>query len=85
MANSTKKQTSSDFEQAMEYAFNDNTRTLGTSSFVVAKVNHEINFVDVSATVQDVQYMDESVVLFTLRLTYSDATRANIVNVKRIT
>lgn len=85
MANTTKKPTKNDFEQAIEYAFNENTRTLGTSSFVVSKVNHEINFVDVSATVQDVQYMDEGVVLFTLRLTYSDGTRANIINVKRIT
>lgn len=85
MANTTKKASKTDFEQAMEYAFNDNTRTLGTSSFAVAKVNHEINFVDVSPTVQDVQYIDESVILFTLRLTYSDATRANITNVKRIT
>lgn len=85
MSNTTKKQSKTDFEQAMEYAFNDNTRTLGTSSFAVAKVNHEINFVDVSPTVQDVQYIDESVILFTLRLTYSDATRANITNVKRIT
>ena len=44
MANTTKKPTKNDFEQAIEYAFNENTRTLGTSSFVVSKVNHEINF-----------------------------------------
>lgn len=85
MANTTKKASKTDFGQAMEYSFNDNTKTMGTSSFVVAKVNHELNFVDISATVQDIQYMDEGVVLFTLRLTYSDGTRANIINVKRIT
>ncbi len=85
MAVTTKKASKTDFEQAIEYAFNDNTRTLGTSSFVASKINHEINFVEISATVQDVQYIDESVVLFTVRLTYSDATRANIINVKRTT
>ena len=85
MANTTKPMAKADFEQAIDYAFNPNTRTLGTSSFIVAKINHEINFVEVSTTVQDVQYMDESIVLFTLRLTYTDATRANISNVKRIT
>jgi hypothetical protein len=85
MANTTKKQSTSDFEQAMEYAFNDNTRTLGTSSFVVSKVNHELNFVDASPTVQQIQYMDEGVVLFTLQITYADATRASVTNVKRIT
>lgn len=85
MANTTKQMAKTDFEQAVDYAFNPNTKTLGISSFVIAKINHEINFVDISLTVQDVQYIDETVVLFTLRLTYTDATRDNISNVKRIT
>lgn len=85
MADTTKKPSKNDFNKTLQYAFNDSTRTLGTSSFVVNKINHEINFVEVSPTIQDVQYMDESVVLFTLRLTYTDASRNNITNVKRIT
>lgn len=85
MADSTKKMSKTDFQQAVDYAFNSNTKTFGTSSFVIAKVNHELNFVDTSATVQQIQYMDEGVVLFTLQITYSDASRENITNVKRIT
>ena len=85
MANSTKKRSTSDFQQAVEYAFNENTRTIGTSSFVISKVNHELNFVDVSPTVQQIQYIDDAVVLFTLQITYSDASRESVTNVKRIT
>lgn len=58
MANTTKPMSEKDFNQVMRSAFNDEDKTLSTSSFVSGKVGHKITLTVVSTTVDDFRYLD---------------------------
>jgi hypothetical protein len=85
MPNSTTKPLSTnDFEQAIQYAFNDADRTLAVGGFVSSKVGHNIQRTVVSPTVDNFSYYDNSTLLYTLQVTYDTSSHTNVNSVVRI-
>lgn len=88
MSNTTKPLSSQDFEQAIQYAFNDNTRTVGVGGFITAKVGHKIT-VTISTTnvandTETYEYFDSSTSILQLKLIYTNGARTLLLSVERI-
>lgn len=84
MANSSKPMSSNDMEQTLKFAFNEEEKSISVGSFITGKVGHKIEVAVVSPTVDDFQYYDGATLLQTIRVTYTDNTKANFVSAERV-
>lgn len=80
----TKTMSERDFQQAIKLSFNDSDDSLTTSSFVSAKVGYKITRSIMSATVDNYSYYDGTTLLYTLKVTYSNAAHDDVNEVERI-
>lgn len=84
MANSTTKPASDMSEEnVLRGAYNDVDKTLSTSSFITAKLGHKISQAIINPTTSDWSWYDVAVLLYTIRIIYTDASHTDIVSVER--
>jgi len=84
MTNKTSKQSDNlDFEQVIAEVYNGVDKSITTASFVVGKVGHKIEKVNVSVNIEDYKYYDGSTLLYTIRITYTDGTKTDLSSVER--
>lgn len=84
MAKTTKPMSEQDGDQTLRGAYNEVDKSLTTAGFVVGKIGHKIIKTNVNAITEDFAYSDSSVALYTIRVIYTDATKADLVSVERI-
>lgn len=82
--NTTKPKTELDSGQVLQFAFNQNERSLSTGSFITGKIGHKITLTLVDAITEDYTYFDNSTLVQRLRIIYADATKAVLVSVERV-
>lgn len=70
-------------ENVLRSAHNQTDATISISGFVSARIGHKITRADVSATVETYSFFDGSTLLYTLTLTYTDATQTKLASVER--
>ena len=88
MALTTKPPTKLDYEQAIQGSFNDMNSTLSVDGFIVGKVGHRIVKTNPSSVAEDYSFYDKvngsDVLLYTIRVTYTDSTKQDLSSVERI-
>lgn len=84
MNQTNKKISSTDYENALRYSFNDSDKSISTSSFVTAKIGHKIVRTDIDLVTEQFSYFDNSTLLYTIQIIYTDATQDKIASVERI-
>jgi hypothetical protein len=83
LAETSKQLSNLNSDGAHRAIYNQEDHSITTSSFITAKAGHKISFVETSSTVQDISYYDGTVLLYTIRIIYSNSTRDAIVSVER--
>ncbi len=83
MSNTTKPFSEYDQTQILQKAYNPTEGTLAVGSFVAGKVGHKITRSIISATVDDFSYYDGATLLYTLRVTYNNASHDEVDQVER--
>lgn len=83
MSDTTKRMSELDQTQIIQKVFNKEEGTLAVGTFVAGKVGHKITRTVISATVDDYSYFDGSNLLYTLRVTYNNASHDDVDQVER--
>lgn len=73
-----------DANQALKFAFDSTTKTLATGNFIMSKIGHKITQTAFSTTQDDFAYSDSGTLLMTIRVSYTDATKATFLSAERI-
>lgn len=84
MSLTTKPPTKLDYEQAIQGSFNDMNSTLSVDGFIVGKIGHKIVRSEPSAVAEDYEFYDDVTLLYTIRITYTDALKQTLLSVQRI-
>lgn len=84
MSLTTKPPTKLDYEQAIQGSFNDMNSTLSVDGFIVGKIGHRIVRSEPSASAEDYSFYDNATLLYTIRITYTDALKQTLLSVERI-
>lgn len=83
MAKTTKELSEQDYQQTLRGAYNEVDKSLTTAPFIVGKIGHRIVKTNTSATIEDFAYFDDAVLLYTIRVIYTDASKADLASVER--
>lgn len=83
MANTTKKLSDRDAAQTHKLSFNDVNATMGVDGFIVGLVGRKITRTDNGAS-EDYSFYEGASLLYTIRITYTDNTKSNLLEVERI-
>lgn len=70
-------------ENVLRNVHNPADGTIGVNGFIVGKVGHKITRTDIDAVTEDYSFFDGSNLLYTIRVIYSDSTRATLSSVER--
>lgn len=84
MAETSKKEQRFNTGNVLASAYNPVDKSLTTAGFLTGKIGHKIEKVNVNATTEDYSYYDEGVLLYTLRISYTDASKAEFLSAERI-
>jgi hypothetical protein len=84
MAHIEKKFSERDANQTLQSAYNDVDATISTNGFLVGKVGNKVTVTANSATVDTYTFFDNAVQLYQIQLTYTDSTKATLVQAERI-
>lgn len=84
MSLTTKPPTKLDYEQAIQGSFNDMNSTLSVDGFIVGKVGHKIVRSEPSSSSEDYSFYDNATLLYTIRITYTDALKQTLLSVERV-
>ena len=84
MGNTSKKETAYNTGNVLSSAFNPVDKSLTTSGFLIGKVGHKIVKSTPDAVTEDYSYYDSDVLLYTYRIIYTDATKAEFLSAERI-
>jgi hypothetical protein len=83
MANTTKPFSERDGQQTLQASFNDVNSTLEVDGFIVGRVGRRITRTLVNPTTEDYSFFDNTDLLYTIRIVYTDSTRSDLVSVER--
>lgn len=84
MSQSTKPLSDRDSAQVHRRAWNEANDTLGVDGFIVGAIGRKIIKVNVSPAVEAISfYQDQTTLMYTLTITYTDSTKADLVSVER--
>ena len=83
MAKTTKRLSEFDANQTLQGSYNDVNATISVDGFVTGKVNRAVDFVSVSSTIDDLQFTEDSNILYVIRLTYTNSTKSALLRVER--
>lgn len=86
--NTDKKASIKDYEQTLRSSYNDANATLGVDGFVVGKVGRRITRAVATTNVTDDTeiynfYDNQTDLLYTLQIIYTDGSRSDILEVER--
>lgn len=74
--------------QTQQAAFNDADSSIATNGFLAAKINREITLAisttSVAGDTETWNFLEDSVSLYSIRIIYTDGTRATVSSAKRI-
>lgn len=84
MAETSKKEQRFNTGNVLASAFNPVDKSLTTAGFLTGKIGHKIEKVNVNATTEDYSYYDDTTLLYTLRITYTDATKGEFLSAERV-
>lgn len=84
MADTTKPFSDYDDKQIMQKAYNPKDATLAVGGFVSGKFTHKVIRTATSATIDDFAYYDGDTLLYTIRVTYDDASHSNVDRVEQV-
>lgn len=90
MANRTPKPLSDqDADQVLKYAFNDVDATISTNGFLVGEVGRQVLLVVTTTTVPNDTYTYSfydpiGILLYQIRIIYTDSTQATLISATRI-
>ncbi|MEO0271679.1 MAG: hypothetical protein ABIM30_01145 [candidate division WOR-3 bacterium] len=88
MSQSSKKQTNNSSEAVLRGSFVDETKTIGVSGFILAKVGHRITLQIQTTNVTDdtelYSYYDGTNLLLQIRIIYTSGAREVISSVERV-
>lgn len=83
MAQTQKPLSDRDGSQTLQASYNDVNDTLGVDGFVVGKIGRKIVRTLASATTEQYNFSEDGVLLYTILITYTDATLETLVSVER--
>lgn len=88
MSNTIKAPSDLDYSQTLQGAYNDVDATLSTNGFLVGKIGRKV-VVTVSTTTvandtETYAFSENALALYSLKLIYTDGTRANLLSAERI-
>ena len=83
MGSTQKKAEAANASNVLAAAFNHADSSLTTAPFVTGLVGRKILKTDIDSVTEDYTHSENGVVLYTLRVTYSDSTKAGFVSVER--
>lgn len=83
MSHTTKPLSERDHQQTLRSSYNDVDASLQVSGFLTGKVGHRVEVVNFSATVDDISFYDNAVLLYTLRITYNNSDHDALVSAER--
>ncbi len=85
--NTTKRLSERDANQTLQAAFNDIDSSLTTNGFLTGKVDREITQVISQTTVPGdtatISFLESGVLLYTLRIIYTDSSQSVLLSAKR--
>jgi len=88
MANSKKILSPRDFGQTLQASFNEEDNSFTSSSFITVKVGHKIEkaitTTNVANDTEDYSYFDEEILIYKLRVIYTDGDRTDFLSTERI-
>lgn len=65
-------------------AYNVSDKSITTAGFLVGKVGHRVVKTDVDDVTEDYSYYDGLNLLYTIRVAYTDNTKANFASAERV-
>lgn len=83
MSDSSKVPSELDQTQIIQRVYNPAEKTLAVGGFVAGKLGHKVEREIVSSTIDDFHYKDGSTLLYTIRVTYDDASHSNVNSAER--
>jgi hypothetical protein len=84
MSQTSKPNPAVNFGNAIVASFNQEDKSITTSSFLTAKVGHKIQYSAPDTVTDDWSYYDGTNLLYTIRVIYTDITKSQISSVARI-
>lgn len=83
MAITSKPLSDLDSEQTLRGSFNDIDSSFTVAGFVTGKVGRKVTRTVIGATIDDYSYYEGSTLLYTIRVTFSDASHSDVNIVER--
>lgn len=83
MGSTTKQSQAVNADNVLAGVYNLEDKSITTSGFLVGKVGHKITYTSISSTIDDWSYLDGSSLLYTIRITYVDSTKEQILSAER--
>jgi hypothetical protein len=88
MSRTTKKGTRKDGMQTLQMAFNDVDASLTTNGFLVGKIGHKVTLtIDTTTVANDTEiydFYDSDVLLYQIKLIYTDNTKTQLISAERV-
>lgn len=84
MSNLKKSPSITNQQNIMRDVYNENDKSLVTSSFIDSKIGNKIVKTDVNSVTEQYSYYDGAVLLKTIEIIYSSSTKENLISVERI-
>lgn len=88
MSNTLKPVTQFDYQQTLKRSFNDVDHSMTSSGFLVGKVGRKVTQLISTTTVSndtvDFSYYEDGVLLYTLRIIYTDGSQNTLLSAERI-
>lgn len=77
-----------DYEQTLQSSYNDVNATLSVDGFLTGKVGRKVELAISTTTIVDdtetYSFSENGTALYTLRIIYTDGTRAQLISAERI-
>lgn len=89
MSQSSKELSERDYQQVLRASFCDTDKSLTTSGFVTSKVGNKITQTITTTTVANdtllfSYFSDQTTLLYTLKIIFTDATQTTMISTERI-
>ncbi len=84
MGKTLKRLSELDASQVLQAAYNDNDGTIAVGSFVAGKLGHKVERSIVNPTTDDFEFYDNAILLYTIRVVYTNSAHDDIVSAERI-
>lgn len=82
MSSTNKPLSEYDFQHVIRKAHNEDG-TLGVNGFIVGQLGRKITRTLVNSTTEDYSFFDGTTLLYTIRIIYTDSSRADLASVER--